>query len=580
MKIYKGIGVSPGIAIGNIYLLEVDMLRMRYKKLTKEESRENIELFKEAIRKTREDLLKIRQQMMDYGNDIFIGHLRLLDDPVFIGEVIKKAQHENTNIEYLFSIQLKEQVNIFKKMDNQYFKERATDLQDVGRRLIQNFMGADEYTFLENIKEDVVIIAHELPPSFISKLQTRHIIGFATEVGSWTSHTAIIARALTIPAVVGLEGIAEECSPGDRLLIDGVDGVVIYDPDSETLKDYDKRRSAQKQQEKRIIAIARKPALTRDREKINILANIEIPQEVNELVRFGAEGIGLYRTEFLFMSRNGKISEDEQYLVYREIASRMYPKPVTIRTLDLGGDKFLHYDDFAEVEKEDVLGLRAIRFCLHEPQIFMSQLKAILRAAYSLNVKMMFPLISEVNELKQALEMLNEAKNQLMTNQIPFNSNLKVGIMIEVPSAVMLADHLARMCDFFSIGTNDLIQYSLAVNRVNKKVAYLYDPLNPAILKLIYLSIQAALKAGIEISMCGEMASDPWVIWLLLAMGLRDFSVSPKLVGSIKEYVSQVDIKGIERNLQKALSCATGTEVRELAEEIVLNNKLPIWQKK
>ena len=459
---------------------------------------------------------------------------------------------------------MKKYVSVFSKIEDEYLKERIADINDVGRRILRNLLGKEKKS-LSDLKEKVIIVAHDLSPSDTAAMHKDHVAAFVTDVGGKTSHTAIMAKSLEIPAVVGVENATTVVNSGDTLIVDGALGVIIVDPDQETLDSYHSQEQKLKGIAEKFLSAKDLPAVTKDGVKIEINANIEFPDEVPAVKLHGGEGIGLYRTEFFYMNRKDSPTEDEHYLAYKYVAETMNPYPVIIRTLDLGGDKFLSQFKIP-YEMQPFLGWRAIRFCLARPEIFKLQLRAILRASAHGNLKLMYPMISGVEELRQANKLLNEAKEELRLKNIPFDDDIQVGAMIEVPSAALTADILAQEADFFSIGSNDLIQYSLAVDRANEKVAYLYEPSHPAILRLINNIIESAHKADINVGMCGEMAGEPSLALILLGLGLDEFSMPPQVIPELKFLIRSITMDQAREIAQGALKLSTSREVEDYAQ--------------
>lgn len=453
---------------------------------------------------------------------------------------------------------------MFLKIEDEYLKERAADINDVGKRILRNLLGKEKKS-LGDIGFRSIIVAHDISPSDTAAMFTKNVAAFVTDIGGKTSHTAIMAKSLEIPAVVGLEGVTAKVNSGDMLIVDGTLGIVIIDPDEEALKDYQGRLEKLKGIADKFLLVKDLSAVTTDGRIVVINANIEFPDEVPSAKLHGGQGIGLYRTEFFYMNRKDSPSEEEHYQAYKYVAQEMSPQSVVIRTLDIGGDKFLSQFNIPH-EMQPFLGWRAIRFCLARPDIFKLQLRAILRASVHGNLKLMYPMISGVDELRQANQFLAEAKEELRRKGQAFNDKIEVGVMIEVPSAALTADILAKEADFFSIGTNDLIQYSLAVDRSNEKVAYLYDPAHPAILRLVKSIIEAAHQAKIKVAMCGEMAGEPSLALILLGLGLDEFSMPPQVIPELKYIIRAVGFKFAQEFAQQVLKLSTGKEVEEFSQ--------------
>ncbi|MBD3264908.1 MAG: phosphoenolpyruvate--protein phosphotransferase, partial [Candidatus Omnitrophica bacterium] len=559
----KGIGVSGGVGIGKVLLLLKDDLSVPKRKITHSEISREIYRLEEALIETRREISdlqkKISQEIgFDHGR-IFEAHFLVLEDRVLIEDVIKQIKNKKVNVEYAFSQSVKRYVDTLLKLNDEYLRERVVDIEDISRRVLRAMLKKKTLN-LSELNEKVVVVAHDLAPSQTASLPKENILGFVTDIGGRTSHTAIIARSLRIPAVVGLETATENVKSGSKIVIDGSAGTVIINPTEKTLKEYQKKSSLYTKEVKAIHLPKTLKARTLDGRKIVVSANIELPEEIPLIKEYRAEGIGLYRTEYMFLGRRDLPSEEEQYKAYANVAKKVKPYSVVIRTIDIGGDKFLSQPEVPK-EMSPFLGWRAIRFCLARPDIFKLQLRAILRASAEKNVKVMFPMISGVEELKEAKNLLQVCKKELKKEGFDFDKEISVGTMIEVPSAALTADILAKESDFFSIGTNDLIQYSLAVDRTNEKVAYLYEPGHPAVLSLIKQVIDVAHKNNIWVGMCGEMSGETLFAFLLLGLGLDSFSMSPPLVPKIKELISSVEFEKVRKMSLKAMELSTSKEV-------------------
>ena len=544
------------------------------KKISLEEIPSEILRLEEALIKTRRELIEyqkeIERSLDQYHAQIFDAHLLVLEDRVLIEDVITKIKKEKVNVEYAFQHVAKKYMDTLARLNDEYLKERAIDVQDVARRVLRKLFKKEGKPSFD-ITDKVIVIAHDLSPADTALLPKGNILGFATDIGGPTSHTAIIARALGIPAVVGLEKLTLMISTEDTVIIDGAEGVVIVNPSKSTINEYKTRQKEERLSKRVFYALKKLPAQTSDNKRVTLAANIELPEEVSLALEWGAEGIGLYRTEYMFLGRGQLPNEEEQYQAYLHVAKKLKPYPVIVRTLDLGGDKFLSHPEIPR-DMSPFLGWRAIRFCLARPDIFKVQLRAVLRASKEGNLKLMFPMISGIEELRQAKKMLEDIKEDLRREKIGFDEDIEVGVMIEVPSAALISDLMAKEADFFSIGTNDLIQYSLAVDRGNEKVAYLYEPTHPGVLRFIKMIVDNAHKENIWVGMCGEMASEPLCAFLLLGMDIDELSVPPSAVAEVKKLIRSVSFQYAKQAISEVLSLTTHKEVEKATIRLLKQN--------
>ncbi|MFH1459254.1 MAG: phosphoenolpyruvate--protein phosphotransferase [Candidatus Omnitrophota bacterium] len=559
----KGIAVSPGIAIGRVFVWDSEEYTISKHLIPENSIPLEITRFEEALIKTRSEILEIQKKIskeMGFEHaEIFNAHLLVLEDRMLIEEVINKIKKEKNNVEHVFVTILKKYADIFSKMDDEYLRERLIDIQDVGKRIIRNLLGKQRQG-LKDLKEKVIVVATNLSPSDTALMHKDKVIAFATDMGGRTSHTAILARSLEIPGVVGLKTLTPSVKNGDIIIIDGNNGVVLINPVKTIIKKYQREKKKFLDFEKGLSRLKTLPAITQDGHSVVIGANIEFPEEMDSVIAHGSQGIGLYRTEYMYLNRTDLPTEEEHFQAYKKVAQSMKKNPVVIRTMDIGGDKFVSHLDIP-YEMNPLMGHRAIRFCLAQPEIFKVQLRGILRASIFGNLKIMYPMISGLNELRQANAILKEVKQELKKKHIQFDNDIEVGIMIEVPSAALIADILAKEVAFFSIGTNDLIQYSLAVDRINEKIAYLYEPAHPAVLRLIKSIIDIGHNAGLWVGMCGEMAAEPVYTLLLLGMGLDEFSASAVAIPEIKKIVRSVTIEQARQIAEHVLELSAADEI-------------------
>lgn len=567
----KGISASPGFVCGKVFLYDVVNIKINRKKIPADEVDRQIEDFKEAVERTEKEIMKVRDKVRgDMGEEyatIFDAHLLVLKDPLLIFEVTEKIKKEHVNVEFALWEVLEMITKNIAALEDEYMRERVVDIYDIGRKILGNLVGSASIT-LRDLKEDAIVIAHNLTPSDTSHMYKGKIIGFATDIGGQTSHTAIMARALEIPAVVGLRDITFRVRSGDILIIDGNNGTVIINPTQEVIEDYENKKKRFDESKSRLSWLKDLFGQTNDGYRIDIAANIELPQEIEVVKNEGAEGIGLYRTEFLFLDRTDLPSENEQLEAYKEVVSQMKPYPVTIRTLDVGGDKFISHLG-TPTEVNPFLGLRAIRLCLKNKDLFKTQLRALLRASIFGKLRIMIPMISELEELKQTKRIIEEVKQELKIEKVCFDPHIELGIMIETPSAAITSDTFANEVDFFSIGTNDLIQYTIAIDRVNEQLAHLYNPLHPAILRLIKYTVECAHKRGKWVGMCGEMAGNPLFAMVLVGMGLDELSMSSSSILKVKEAIRSFNITEAKELVQKILRLSTTNEIEKTLTEIM-----------
>jgi phosphotransferase system enzyme I (PtsI) len=572
--VIRGVPASSGIAIGKVFLLEDDDFYIIQREIPSHARVRELERFKTAVDKTRSGLHnvygKINEILGENYAKIADVHLLILEDPALKGEIEKLIQ-EGMNAEFAVLKTINKISATFDAIEDEYFRERKQDIQDVGKKIISNLLGKHDRS-LSNITEESIVVAHNLTPADTVTIREVMVKGFATDIGGKTSHTAIVAQGLEIPAVVGLKNISSRVSNGDIIVIDGNKGEVILNPSAEILVQYRQEAVIQSAKTKDLEKIKDLPAETLDGHRVCILGNIDNYNEIKSVLNNGASGVGLYRTEFMYFNRTVMPSEEEHYENYSKTAKEMAPNSVIIRTIDIGGDKLsklglLSFDK----EENPFMGLRAIRLCLKYPEIFICQLRGILRASVNGKIKLMYPMISGLEELRAANKILKSVKEDLRKENIAFDENIKVGAMIEVPAAAVIMDAIAKEADFVSIGTNDLIQYTLAVDRVNENVANLYDPLHPAILRLINNIISEGHKAGIEVGMCGEMAGDAFYTPVLIGLGLDEFSVSSAQIPKIKKIIRGISYPECKAAAEKILALGDRDAIHKVIEKIKIN---------
>lgn len=562
--VLKGIGVSPGVATGKALILDYSIANVPCYKLGSEaETLVEISRFEKALKESRRQLAALRKKLSDREGPkpLFIMdvHMMMLKDKTLINNTVNVIKERMINAEWALMLTIDKYREIFEKIDDEYLRERFSDVEYVGQRILRNLVGR-EHIRLADIEEASIIISKDLSPADTVQMKVENILGFATDMGGKTSHTAIVARSIGIPAVVGLERVTREVRPGDIVVVDGLDGFVIVNPDPELIRRYEEKKRHFEILEEGLLREARLPAVTRDNRKVDISANIEFVEEIPSAVAHGAEGVGLYRTEFIYINREQLPTEDEHFVNYRSVIEGQGIKWSTIRTFDLGGDKFISDPKLAK-EMNPVMGLRAIRFCLQEIELFKVQLRAILRASAYGKTRVLFPMISSLEEIIETKKIFGEVKEDLIRRGVPVGEDIELGIMIEVPSAVIIADSLAREVDFFSIGTNDLTQYTLAIDRVNERVTYLYEPLHPAVLKLIKMIVDAGHRAGIRVSMCGEMAGEPTYTLVLLGFELDELSMNPLAIPRVKKIIRNATFEESQALLNKVMTFSTAREI-------------------
>jgi phosphotransferase system enzyme I (PtsI) len=570
-KVYRGIVASPGIVIGRAYLLDRRKIVVAGRRIEEINVKDEVTRFKRAVDLSKSQLEELKKRFTrGLGKShlyILDTHIMLLEDKMLVDGTVKRIRESHLNAEgalkeTIAAIGLK-----FDTIEDEYLRERKHDVEQVGERILRNLVGHKQES-LADIKDEAVIIAHDLAPSDTLMMRKDKILGFATDAGSRTSHTAILARSLGIPAAVGLENITAAVKTGDVVILDGIHGVVIVDPDEETFLDYLKKHRRYKYFEQELEKFKTLPAETLDGHMIQLQGNIELPEEVTSVAEHGGTGIGLYRTEFLFLNRQTLPTEEEHYNAYRHVAEKAGPHEVVIRTLDVGGDKVGLPGGF-EKEANPALGLRAIRFCLQKRDIFKTQLRGIFRATVHGNIKILVPMISGLPELYETKKILEEVKAELRSEGKPLNEHVEIGVMIEIPSAAMISDILAAEVDFFSVGTNDLIQYTLAIDRQNEHVAYMYEPLDPAVLRLLQRVSDAAHQGKITLAMCGEMAGDPLYATILLGMGFQNLSMNVASIPWVKKVVRSVRMQDAVELAALVMRQPTAALARKTAENFM-----------
>ncbi|MEI5925534.1 phosphoenolpyruvate--protein phosphotransferase [Bacillus albus] len=571
--IIKGIAASPGIAIAKAFRLE--NLELIVEKIAVTNTNHEVERFEQAIETSKSELKGIKEHARkELGEDkaeIFAAHLLVLTDPELINPIKDKIKNEQVNAEFALNEVATMFVNLFETMDNEYMKERATDIRDVTKRVLSHLLGVT-IANPSMISEEVVIVAEDLTPSDTAQLNRKYVKGFTADIGGRTSHSAIMACSMEIPAVVGTKMVTNDIENGVLVIVDGLDGKVIVNPTEDVVKIYEDKKAVYEAKKAEWVKLVNEPTLSSDGHRVEIFANIGTPEDVKGVLENGGEGVGLYRTEFLYMGRDTLPTEEEQFEAYKTVLKRMEGKPVVVRTLDIGGDKELPYLNLPK-EMNPFLGFRAIRLCLEMQDMFRAQLRALLRASVHGNLKIMFPMIATLDEFRQAKAILIEEKEKLQTEGTIIAESIEVGMMVEIPSSAVMAHQFAKEVDFFSIGTNDLIQYTLAADRMNERVSYLYQPYNPAILRLIKNVIDAAHNEGKWAGICGEMAGDEIAIPILLGLGLDEFSMSATSILRARNQIFKLSKTEINLVIEQILNMTTSEEVERFVKDIFIKPK-------
>jgi phosphoenolpyruvate-protein phosphotransferase (PTS system enzyme I) len=582
-KILRGIAVSDGVCRGKILVLHRARHIIAQRGISADEVAGETGRFEKSLVQTRQQILEVQRKVVENLGakeaDIFEAHLLMLEDHALVGEVIRLIKEEKVNAEFAFHTVAERYSEALLAANDEYLRERAADMRDLTSRVLDNLLEVKDTFDLHHLTEPCILISHDLSPSTTAQLNKKLVLGFATDIGGRTSHTAIMARSLGIPAIVGLQTVSQELDSGDYALLDGYNGTIIVNPTDQTLFAYGQLAKIKASLDEKLREIREQPAVTLDGKPIHLSANIEDQNDIEAVIANGAEGVGLFRTEFLFINRDNLPGEEEQYKVYREVAAALKPNPIIIRTLDLGGDKFASHLQLAQ-EMNPFLGWRAIRFCLAQPELFRAQLRAILRASADGHVKMMYPMISGLDELNQANAIVEKCKAELRAEGKPFDENMPIGAMIEIPSAALIADTLAQRAKFFSIGSNDLIQYTLAADRTNERVSHLYEPTHPAILRLIKTTVDAAHRHGIWTGVCGEIAGDVFLTPLLLGLGVDELSTAPSVVPQVKYIVRRLKMSEAQALAEFALQCESPSEIYRRCQELARASAPSLFESK
>ncbi len=574
-----GISASPGIVVGTAFKLDYEIHVVPSTAVAENGVDVEIERFEQALQVTKGELRKIKESLAKkMGDDhakIFDAHLLILDDVMVTEDTIDVIKKENVSAATAFQKVIAKVLSTFDEVQDEYIKDRTSDIMDVRKRVLRKLLGKKEKGFASPA-EPSIIIAHDLAPGDTAQLDRDLTLGYATDLGGRTSHTAILARSQGVPAVVGLENLFSVVQAGDQVIVDGNFGVVVVNPTPDTLETYEKEIDRFKKLEKQLLTLTGYPAITLDERRIHLVANIDLPEEVGSALSYGAEGIGLFRTEYFFIAQEDLPTEEEQFAIYKYVVEKMGDKPVIIRTIDIGGDKIVRYLH-SSAELNPFMGWRGIRFCLTRKDIFKTQLRAIYRASAHGNVKIMFPMISQVEEVIQAKEICDEVKQELRRRRFHFDEHAEIGIMVETPSAVALADALAKEVSFFSVGTNDLIQYTLAVDRGNTKISYLYQNLHPSIIRFLKMTVEASHKRGVTSGLCGEMANDPVSVPVLIGLGFDELSCSPNMIPEVKKIIRSVTYDECKSLVKRILRYRTVASIEDSVKEF-LKTRIPDHQ--
>lgn len=569
----KGLGTSPGIGIGKVFLYREPELKVENKKIdSPEQELERLDSALLEASKEIDNLYNITLKNIGEAEaEIFSAHKMMLEDPEFIGGIKQKISQDNINAEFAVEETANSFIALFENIEDEYLRARAADLRDVSRRLLRILLNIDQVD-LASIDKKSIIIAEDLTPSDTAQMNKNMVVGIVTELGGRTSHTSIIARTLEIPAIAGVKDVTNLASHGDYIIIDGTEGNIILNPTEDEIKSYEDKLEELNEFKKKMKDMIGEITISKDGHKVELAGNIGTPSDIDRVLENDGEGVGLFRTEFLYMDRDRLPTEEEQFQAYKEVAQKLEDKPLIIRTLDVGGDKEIPYLDLPK-EMNPFLGYRAIRLCLNRLDIFKTQLRAIYRASNFGNVKIMFPMISNIQELREAKSVAEEVRQELKNENIPFSEKVEIGIMVEIPAVAIHSKAFAKEVDFFSIGTNDLIQYTVAVDRGNQEIAHLYNQYHPAVLRLIKMTIDNGHEAGIWVGMCGEVAGDEKLIPILLAMGLDEFSMNAASILKSRYLIKNTSKKEVEEMIDTILELPRAEDVEKFIEENILNKE-------